>query len=84
HNAVFNIQPGSYAKTIHLSPHNQPHIYHPIPYPPILHNLNLHQQPVPHYTHKSLTHNTPPPYPIHNIHNILLPSIPRHANTIIF
>uniref|UniRef100_UPI0011A2014C phosphoenolpyruvate carboxykinase (ATP) n=1 Tax=Bacillus altitudinis TaxID=293387 RepID=UPI0011A2014C len=82
---LFNIQTASYPKSLNLTQQKQPQIYKPITFPSLLQNLLLHQQtPQPHYHDTFFTQNTPPPYPIEIIDNILKPTIPPHPSAILF
>ena len=84
-NGVFNIEGGCYAKTINLSPENEPEIYNAIRFGSVLENVAVDSESrICDYDDGSLTENTRVAYPIDYIDNIVLPSVAGHPNTIVF
>lgn len=82
---VFNIEGGCYAKCINLSEEKEPEIYGAIRFGSVLENVVVDEETrLPDYDDGSLTENTRAAYPIHNIDNIVTPSIAGHPNTIVF
>lgn len=82
---VFNIEGGCYAKCINLSAEKEPEIHGAIRFGSVLENVVLDAKTrVPDYDDNSLTENTRAAYPIHNIDNIVTPSVAGHPKTIIF
>ncbi|AOV07037.1 phosphoenolpyruvate carboxykinase (ATP) [Sporosarcina ureilytica] len=84
-NGVFNIEGGCYAKCINLSEEKEPEIFGAIRFGSVLENVVVDDATrIPDYDDGSLTENTRAAYPIHNIDNIVTPSIAGHPNTIVF
>ena len=84
-NGVFNIEGGCYAKCINLSQEKEPEIFGAISFGSVLENVVIDPETrIPDYDDNSLTENTRAAYPIHNIDNIVVPSIAGHPKTIIF
>ncbi len=84
-NGVFNIEGGCYAKCINLSQEKEPEIFGAISFGSVLENVVLDSETrIPDYDDNSLTENTRAAYPIHNIDNIVVPSVAGHPKTIIF
>ncbi|MBU3680398.1 MAG: phosphoenolpyruvate carboxykinase (ATP) [Flavobacterium sp.] len=82
---VFNFEGGCYAKTIDLSPINEPDIYQAIKRDALLENVTVDAQGKIDFTDGSVTQNTRVSYPINHIHNIVKPvSKAGHANKVIF
>ena len=82
---VFNIEGGCYAKTVDLTREQEPQIYDAIRFGAILENVIIDEETgEPDYTDVSLTENTRAAYPLHNIDNIVVPSVAGHPKTIIF
>lgn len=82
---VFNIEGGCYAKTVDLTREQEPQIYDAIRFGSILENVIIDDQSgEPDYTDVSLTENTRAAYPIHNIDNIVTPSVAGHPKAIVF
>ncbi|MFC7393547.1 phosphoenolpyruvate carboxykinase (ATP) [Scopulibacillus cellulosilyticus] len=82
---VFNIEGGCYAKTIHLSEEKEPQIWNAIRYGSVLENVVVDEQSrEPDYDDNKYTENTRAAYDIHNVPNVILPSLAGHPNTIIF
>ncbi len=82
---VFNIEGGCYAKCINLSEEKEPEIFGAIRFGAVLENVVVDEDTrLPNYDDGSLTENTRAAYPIHNIDNIVSPSVAGHPNTIIF
>lgn len=84
-NGVFNIEGGCYAKCINLSQEKEPEIFGAIGFGSVLENVVVDTDTrIPNYDDGSLTENTRAAYPIHNIENIVTPSVAGHPNTIVF
>lgn len=84
-NGVFNFEGGCYAKTINLSPENEPDIYRAIRRDALLENVVVKPGGVIDFSDGSLTENTRVSYPISHIENIVSPpSRAGHARKIIF
>ena len=83
-NGIFNFEGGCYAKTINLSPKNEPEIYNAIRFESILENVVFNEDRVVDYDDGSKTENTRVSYPIHNIDNVVVPGVGGHPNNIIF
>lgn len=82
---VFNFEGGCYAKTIDLSPVNEPDIFGAIKKNALLENVTVDANGKIDFSDGSLTQNTRVSYPINHIHNIVKPvSKAGHANKIIF
>jgi phosphoenolpyruvate carboxykinase (ATP) len=82
---VFNFEGGCYAKTIDLSPANEPDIYAAIKKDALLENLTVDANGKIDFADGSITQNTRVSYPIVHIHNIVKPvSKAGHANKVIF
>ncbi|MGF1669230.1 MAG: phosphoenolpyruvate carboxykinase (ATP), partial [Balneolaceae bacterium] len=82
---IFNFEGGCYAKTIHLSPENEPEIYATTKMPgTILENVILNEDREPDFADDSLTQNTRCAYPIHFIPNASLTGTGNHPKNIIF
>jgi len=82
---VFNFEGGCYAKTIDLSPINEPDIYQAIKRDALLENVTVDAQGKIDFTDGSVTQNTRVSYPINHIHNIVKPvSKAGHATKVIF
>ncbi|MFS0574526.1 phosphoenolpyruvate carboxykinase (ATP) [Sporosarcina sp. 179-K 3D1 HS] len=84
-NGVFNIEGGCYAKCINLSQEKEPEIFGAIRFGSVLENVVVDPETrIPDYDDNSLTENTRAAYPIHNIENIVTPSVAGHPKTIVF
>ncbi|MDP4086765.1 MAG: phosphoenolpyruvate carboxykinase (ATP) [Bacillota bacterium] len=84
-NGVFNIEGGCYAKTINLSCEKEPQIYNAIKFGTVLENVMIDSESrLPDYDNGALTENTRAAYPLEALHNIVLPSVAGHPNTIVF
>ncbi len=82
---VFNFEGGCYAKTIDLSPANEPDIFGAIKKDALLENVTLDAYGKIDFTDGSVTQNTRVSYPIDHIKNIVLPvSKAGHATKVIF
>ena len=82
---VFNFEGGCYAKTIDLSPINEPDIYQAIKRDALLENVTVDANGKIDFADGSVTQNTRVSYPINHIHNIVKPvSKAGHANKVIF
>jgi phosphoenolpyruvate carboxykinase (ATP) len=82
---IFNFEGGCYAKTIRLSPENEPQIYSALRFGAIMENVVL--DPVtrePDYDDGSLTENTRAAYPIDHIPDCVIPGIGGHPKAVIF
>lgn len=80
---IFNFEGGCYAKTINLSPEDEPDIYNAIRKDALLENVVLNKSTVD-YDDSSITENTRVSYPIYHIENIVKPfSRGKNANKII-
>ncbi|CAM3249038.1 phosphoenolpyruvate carboxykinase (ATP) [Filibacter tadaridae] len=84
-NGVFNIEGGCYAKCVNLSQEKEPEIFGAISFGSVLENVVIDPDTrIPDYDDVSLTENTRAAYPIHNIENIVTPSVAGHPKTVIF
>ncbi|HDR1021463.1 TPA: phosphoenolpyruvate carboxykinase (ATP) [Pasteurella multocida] len=82
---VFNYEGGCYAKTIKLSPENEPDIYGAIKRDALLENVVVRADGSVDYDDGSKTENTRVSYPIYHIENIVTPvSKAGHAKKVIF
>ncbi|MGC7561117.1 phosphoenolpyruvate carboxykinase (ATP) [Pasteurella sp. PK-2025] len=82
---VFNYEGGCYAKTIRLSPENEPDIYNAIRRDALLENVVVREDGSVDYDDSSKTENTRVSYPIYHIENIVTPvSKAGHAKKVIF
>ncbi|KAE9539180.1 phosphoenolpyruvate carboxykinase (ATP) [Ursidibacter maritimus] len=82
---VFNYEGGCYAKTIKLSPENEPDIYGAIKRDALLENVVVREDGSVDYDDGSKTENTRVSYPIYHINNIVEPvSKAGHAKKVIF
>ncbi|EEX50610.1 phosphoenolpyruvate carboxykinase (ATP) [Pasteurella dagmatis] len=82
---VFNYEGGCYAKTIKLSPENEPDIYGAIKRDALLENVVVRADGSVDYDDGSKTENTRVSYPIYHIDNIVTPvSKAGHAKKVIF
>ncbi len=82
---VFNFEGGCYAKTIDLSPENEPDIYKAIRKDALLENVTLDANGKIDFSDGSVTQNTRVSYPINHIDNIVKPiSKAGHATKVIF
>jgi phosphoenolpyruvate carboxykinase (ATP) len=82
---VFNFEGGCYAKTIDLSPENEPDIYKAIRKDALLENVTLDTNGKIDFSDGSVTQNTRVSYPINHIDNIVKPvSKAGHATKVIF
>lgn len=82
---IFNFEGGCYAKTIHLTPENEPEIYATTQmFGTILENVPLHEDRSPDFDDNRYTENTRCSYPIHYIPNASESGRAGHPKTIIF
>ncbi|XOD69891.1 MAG: phosphoenolpyruvate carboxykinase (ATP) [Sodalis sp. (in: enterobacteria)] len=82
---VFNFEGGCYAKTIRLSPAEEPEIYQAIRRNALLENVVVRADGSVDYNNDSKTENTRVSYPIAHIKNIVKPvSCAGHAKRVIF
>ncbi|MDH3449724.1 MAG: phosphoenolpyruvate carboxykinase (ATP) [Gammaproteobacteria bacterium] len=82
---IFNFEGGCYAKTIHLSPEDEPDIYRAIRRDALLENVVVKDSGEIDYSDGSKTENTRVSYPIYHIDNIVKPvSRAGHAAHVIF
>ena len=82
---VFNFEGGCYAKTIDLSPENEPDIFNAIRRDALLENVTVDANGKIDFKDGSVTQNTRVSYPIDHIQNIVKPvSKAGHANKVIF
>jgi phosphoenolpyruvate carboxykinase (ATP) len=83
--SVFNFEGGCYAKTINLSPVNEPDIFNAIKFGALLENLVfIEGTNKVDYDNASITENTRVSYPIEHIHNIVTPSVATVPKNIFF
>ncbi|MFZ4103316.1 MAG: phosphoenolpyruvate carboxykinase (ATP) [Sediminibacterium sp.] len=83
--SVFNFEGGCYAKTINLSPINEPDIFNAIKFGALLENLVFFEGTNKvDYDNASITENTRVSYPIEHIHNIVTPSVATAPKNIFF
>jgi phosphoenolpyruvate carboxykinase (ATP) len=84
-NGVFNIEGGCYAKTIDLSPKEEPIIWDAIRYGALLENVGFDEDTREvDYTDDSITQNTRTSYPINYVDNAKIPCVGDHPENIIF
>lgn len=84
-NGIFNFEGGCYAKTINLTPENEPEIYQTTQMPgTILENVILDENREPDFDDDSLTQNTRCAYPISFIPNASKTGIGGHPQNVIF
>lgn len=82
---IFNFEGGCYAKTIDLSPANEPDIYNAIRKDALLENVTVDANGKIDFKDGSITQNTRVSYPINHIDNIVRPvSKAGHATKVIF
>jgi phosphoenolpyruvate carboxykinase (ATP) len=82
---VFNFEGGCYAKTIHLSPENEPEIYSTTKrFGTILENVPLNKKRQPDFDDLRYTQNTRCSYPIHYIPNASDTGFAGHPQNVIF
>lgn len=82
---IFNFEGGCYAKTINLTPENEPEIYQTTQMPgTILENVVLDENRKPDFDDDSLTQNTRCSYPISFIPNASETGIGGHPENVIF
>ncbi len=82
---VFNLEGGCYAKTIKLSPKNEPDIYNAIKRDALLENVVVQDDGSVDYDSNAKTENTRVSYPIYHIDNIVKPvSKAGHPKVIVF
>jgi phosphoenolpyruvate carboxykinase (ATP) len=81
---IFNFEGGCYAKTINLSPENEPDIYRAIRRDALLENVTVRGDGSVDFADGSITENTRVSYPIYHINKIVLPSKAGHATKIIY
>ena len=82
---IFNFEGGCYAKTINLSPENEPEIYQTTQMPgTILENVVVNKDRVPDFDDDSLTQNTRCSYPISFIPNASDTGTGGHPENVIF
>ena len=82
---VFNFEGGCYAKTINLSPENEPDIFHAIRFGSVLENVVLDEKSgVVDYSDVSITQNTRCSYPIEYIDHAVIPCVGAHPHHVIF
>ncbi len=83
--SVFNFEGGCYAKTINLTQEKEPEIFDAIKKGAILENTRFYPgSNKVNYEDNSITENTRVSYPIHHIHNAILPSIGAVPNNVFF
>ena len=84
-NSIFNFEGGCYAKTINLSPEEEPEIYAAIQKGALLENVGFNNggNEVD-YSDKSITQNTRVSYPLYHIKNSIEPSIGNNPSNIFF
>lgn len=82
--SCYNIEGGCYAKTIDLTPENEPEIYSAIKFGSILENVAYGKDRVPDYTNISITQNTRCAYPLEHIPGALFPASGAPPNNVIF
>jgi phosphoenolpyruvate carboxykinase (ATP) len=82
---VFNIEGGCYAKCIHLCEEYEPQIYNAIRFGAVLENVDFdeHTRSID-FDSDRLTENTRAAYPLHHIHNAVIPSVGGHPSNIVF
>jgi phosphoenolpyruvate carboxykinase (ATP) len=85
-NGIFNIEGGCYAKTIDLTPENEPDIFHAIRYGAIVENVRyFSERPrTINYSDVTCTENTRCAYPLQHIDNVKIPAVGGHPKNIIF
>jgi phosphoenolpyruvate carboxykinase (ATP) len=84
-NVIFNFEGGCYAKTINLSPENEPDIFHAIKTGALLENVGFEgDSNTVNFKDASRTENTRVSYPLEHIDNIAKPSIGKTPRNIFF
>lgn len=82
---VFNFEGGCYAKTIDLTPDNEPEIYQAIKFGALLENVTFHPNTrTVNYKDDSITLNTRVSYPMQHIPKAKVPSVGGQPNHIFF
>ncbi|MGB1285266.1 MAG: phosphoenolpyruvate carboxykinase (ATP) [Aggregatilineales bacterium] len=82
---IFNFEGGCYAKTVNLSPENEPEIYATTKmFGTILENVPLDENRQPDFTDLRYTQNTRCSYPIHYIPNASETAMAGHPKNVIF
>lgn len=82
---VFNIEGGCYAKTIDLSPEDEPDIFHALHFGAVLENVVLDAEGLEVDFHNtSITQNTRGAYPIEFIKTAKIPCVGGHPTDVIF
>lgn len=81
---IWNLEGGCYAKTINLSPEDEPQIFGAIKRDSLLENVVLKDGNIVDYANASKTENTRVSYPIHHIANRVESGLGPHPKNIIF
>jgi len=82
---IFNFEGGLYAKTIHLSPEEEPQIYQAIRFGAVLENVMIHPETrLVDYADGSLTENTRAAFPATFIPNAVVPGVAGHPRNVVF
>jgi phosphoenolpyruvate carboxykinase (ATP) len=82
---IFNIEGGCYAKTIDLTPENEPDIFRALHFGSVLENVVLDDEDRHvHFEDKSITENTRGAYPIEFIRNAKIPCVAGQPTDAIF
>lgn len=81
---IFNIEGGCYAKTIDLTPENEPDIFHALHFGSVLENVVFDDEGQVDFHDTRITQNTRGAYPIEFIHNAQVPCVAGHPTDIIF
>ncbi len=82
--AVFNIEGGCYAKTIHLSQQNEPIIWDAIRFGAIIENVVLDKQRKADYNDTSFSENGRCSYPIEHVAHRVIEPVAKEPTTVIF
>src|ERR1700758_5215479 len=81
---IFNLEGGCYAKAINLTNESEPDIFQALRFGAVLENVVLEEDRSVDYTNVRITENTRGAYPIHFIHNSLIPCVAGHPTDVIF
>ncbi|MGB1074647.1 MAG: phosphoenolpyruvate carboxykinase (ATP) [Flavobacteriales bacterium] len=84
-NGIFNMEGGCYAKTIDLSPANEPQIYNAIRFGSMLENIGFENDGVtPDFENREITENTRVSYPLDHIPGALEAGLGNHPKDVFF
>jgi phosphoenolpyruvate carboxykinase (ATP) len=81
---IFNIEGGCYAKSINLTPENEPDIFQALRFGAVLENVTLEENHMVDFTNATITENTRGAYPIEFIQSAKIPCVAGHPRDVIF